>query len=834
MLQKFDLRVIFSFLFTLTYFSVKAQYVSIPDSVFAMYIANNVSAVCITGNNTTGWRLDTTCTALLTDSSITVSVGVSNLSGLQYFKNLRTLNCSYSSITSLPPLPGTLKRLICRQTRLTGLPPLPSTLEYLDCSVDSFVHSLPSLPISLTSLYCDLDSISSLPTLPSNLINLSASDNSLSIIPVLPSSIKYLNISRNHVSALPALPVGLMYLYCDGNRLSSLPTLPDSLVQLKCFENNNLSTLPVLPTNLQTLECYWTSIIALPALPPKLWSLECGFNRISVLPTLPDSLKILTCEYCDLNSLPALPRTIDNIQIYGNMGITCLPRIYPQNLTTLFIANTGIICLPNRFTASNSDVVLDTFPLCQPESGCDFYYNIAGNIHRDTSANCTSDSLHPGTKLKNIKVSLLQSNQVVQQFFTGMSGEYSFATALNTNYVVAVDTLFAPIHINCPTNGFHSEYLTINDSTHLNSNFGASCSQNDYAVTRIIPTGLYRPGSNCIFLISAGSLLSQYNFSCDTLIHGTITTVVSGPAHYLSPAPNSIAPAFVSGDTLIYQINDLRTLVDDDLSINVKIDSTAMVNDLVCINVSIATEVPDYNQLNNQSTNCVSINNSHDPNLKEVYPIDTIHSGDWLTYTIHFQNTGNDTAYLILVKDTLSPYIDASSFQYIASSHNAIVQVFDRSVIFTLPKVNLVDSATNPILSQGWIQYKVKTKLGLPTRTQIKNTAYIYFDLNSAVVTNTTQNIIDTTLPNVGIDPIPDLKQLIIYPNPNNGAFLMETSNSIGKECYVSDILGQEVTRIRIDSDKQNIKVDRLSDGMYTLCLKGYAPKRFILVGNGF
>ena len=61
------------------------------------------------------------------------------------FKNLTTLHefdltrvtqlyCGYNQLTSLPPLPETLKELSCSNNQLTSLPPLPETLKILDCT----------------------------------------------------------------------------------------------------------------------------------------------------------------------------------------------------------------------------------------------------------------------------------------------------------------------------------------------------------------------------------------------------------------------------------------------------------------------------------------------------------------------------------------------------------------------------------------------------------------------------------------------------------------------------------------------------------------------------
>ena len=66
---------------------------------------------------------------------------------------------------------------------------------------------------------------------------------------------------------------------------------------------------------------------------------------------------------------------------------------------------------------------------------------------------------------------------------------------------------------------------------------------------------------------------------------------------------------------------------------------------------------------------------AYDPNDKIVSPQGI---GDFggilqdtpeLEYTIRFQNTGNDTAFNVVIKDPLSPYLDWSSLEILGASH---------------------------------------------------------------------------------------------------------------------------------------------------------------------
>ena len=50
--------------------TAKAQYVSIPDTLFSRWLNTNGYTSCLTGNGTVGWHLDTTCSAVLTATTI--------------------------------------------------------------------------------------------------------------------------------------------------------------------------------------------------------------------------------------------------------------------------------------------------------------------------------------------------------------------------------------------------------------------------------------------------------------------------------------------------------------------------------------------------------------------------------------------------------------------------------------------------------------------------------------------------------------------------------------------------------------------------------------------
>jgi hypothetical protein len=484
-----------------------AQYVAIPDVNFGIWLNTHGYATCMTGNSSTGWMLDTTCNKVLTDTSINCyNSYISNLTGISYFVSLKRLDCSYNLLTSLPSLPNSLIYLWCSGNQLTSLPSLPSSLTYLNCYYNQLT-SLPSLPSSLTVLEC----------------------------------------SSNQLTSLPSLPNSLYILYCNNNQLTSLPSLPNSLTDLYCF-SNQLTSLPSLPNSLTQLDCRYNQLTSLPSLPSSLYDLSCSYNQLTSLPSLPSFLYDLDCSHNQLTSLPSLPKTLITLKCSSNQNISCLSTIYINYLYEFYISGTSITCLPNRFTASSYDINPNTLPLCTPMTGCDFYYNIAGDIHSDTSINCTQDSLHPAQSvLRNMKVQLKKNGQVIQQFYTDNSGQYSFKTDSLSSYEVTVDTTGLPFTIACPSSGSLYDTLTATDSIHINDNFGLTCKGvTDYAAISIF-ANRFRPAFQTLININAGNLTTlQYGGNCGAGIAGKVTTILSPSVHFISPASGALTPTSIS------------------------------------------------------------------------------------------------------------------------------------------------------------------------------------------------------------------------------------------------------------------------------------------------
>ncbi len=307
----------------------KAVLVNIPDANFRARLQVLYPACFV------GVQMETTCVGITSATSLIVnSLNIANLSGLEYFTSLQTLNCSENFLlTSLPALPSGLKNLVCGLTGLTTLPTLPTTLLQLSCSRTQLTN-LPNLPTGLQTLWCPYNKLASLPSLPVSLTNLDCSDNPLGTLLTLPANLQELTCLNNQLTSLPTLPTGLRVLACGNNPLGTfltLLTLPAGLRELTCF-NNQLASLPTLPAGLQFLSCGENPLGILLPLPTNLQILSCNNNELTNLPTLPSGLLSLDCRGNQLTNLPALPSSgFQSLNCRGNqLDFADLEAINPK------------------------------------------------------------------------------------------------------------------------------------------------------------------------------------------------------------------------------------------------------------------------------------------------------------------------------------------------------------------------------------------------------------------------------------------------------------------------------------------------------------------------
>ncbi|WP_343634272.1 T9SS type A sorting domain-containing protein [Fluviicola sp.] len=225
----------------------------------------------------------------------------------------------------------------------------------------------------------------------------------------------------------------------------------------------------------------------------------------------------------------------------------------------------------------------------------------------------------------------------------------------------------------------------------------------------------------------------------------------------------------------------------------------------------------DVDSTNNEYIFNGTVLNSYDPNEKHADLPSALDPDlqEKITYTIHFQNDGNLEAYNIVVRDTLSPNLDLSTFEFLGASHACEVTVDEntREVIFNFPNIMLASSELDSLGSQGIFSYQISENADLPVGSVIENTAYIYFDFNPAIVTNTTHHINDSAL---GLNETTS-ENIVMYPNPAENR--VQFSGALVKEVSIYDLAGKLVLEITNCSTNE-ISVEDLQTGIYQVVLK--------------
>jgi len=447
------------------------------------------------------------------------------------------------------------------------------------------------------------------------------------------------------------------------------------------------------------------------------------------------------------------------------------------------------------------------------------YGDITGTVYIDNDGDCTfstGDVPLNGVYISSPDYLTSPAGSLTNYGYTNFSGNYLIHQQQSwmSNYVVTVP----------------SSYLFI---------FPLSpCFSGSYAFTTLPQTGVDFPlqcsnsidvqcyaESNSAVRLHTPFFIHPYvnNTGCDS-VSGQMKLIKDSRAIY-DASLSAYPPDMISGDTLIWNYTNLTNLTNGAYwntmmsDIHLTADSTVIVGDTLCFRIYTGVPAGDLDPYNNDITFCLPVVYSYDPNEKDVLPKGAGPEGyispltDSVVYTIHFQNTGSSYAYNVKVVDTLSSYLNASSLKILGTSHLMDPEWLAPGVVrFNFNGIMLPDSTYDEAASHGDVRFSVKLNPGLTPGTQIKNTGYIYFDENPAVVTNTALNTIEITT-NVNQASLPN--NVKVYPNPATDNITVE--NLEGGTLTIVNMNGVVMLERNIVNNKTVIDISKLPAGVYVL-----------------
>ena len=229
-----------------------------------------------------------------------------------------------------------------------------------------------------------------------------------------------------------------------------------------------------------------------------------------------------------------------------------------------------------------------------------------------------------------------------------------------------------------------------------------------------------------------------------------------------------------------------------------------------------------------------------DPNDKTGYPTgygdnNYIDQNQKMTYHIRFQNTGTDTAFNVVVLDTLTEHLEVASLQLLSSSHEYTLEILEENILqFSFNDILLVDSVKNEPLSHGYIRFEIDQNLDVPLGTVLNNSAAIFFDFNEPVITNVTAHTLGEEFIEVELRTsifTAPLYKMSAQPNPfaNATTITIDQLNQKDNSFFLYDLQGRLVKQQDFIGNQFELQRQELLPGMYLFKVQSNGQ----VIGNG-
>jgi uncharacterized repeat protein (TIGR01451 family) len=293
---------------------------------------------------------------------------------------------------------------------------------------------------------------------------------------------------------------------------------------------------------------------------------------------------------------------------------------------------------------------------------------------------------------------------------------------------------------------------------------------------------------------------------------------------YLSANP---APSTVIGNVVTWNQAQLTAWQQRHYSVRLQVPpDIGLLGTVLNSSATVSTTNADAALANNSTNHAVTVTGSYDPNDKlartssqysdSIYYIGT---DEWIDYTIRFQNTGTDTAFNVVITDTLPPTLDPASLVIGAGSHPFTWEVRDDGVLkFYFINILLPDSNVNEPASNGFVGFRIRPRLPLTPGTVIENIANIYFDFNPPIITEPSVLVAEFS---TGVD-MRSGNALRIFPNPaQDRVFLTAGEERILRwSLFTSD--ARLVRSWNVIGDQHPIALNGLAPGSYIIQAEGH------------
>jgi len=494
--------------------------------------------------------------------------------------------------------------------------------------------------------------------------------------------------------------------------------------------------------------------------------------------------------------------------------------VAPDYLVSNNTLNTVVSPTFYKLISGLDTVIVDFTFVSEPIPNPCSYQTITGKTYIDKNADCTFNAgdVGVGNYMPTFNVNLSNSlNSFPSQYSSNANGEYT--ALVQESYFNSASVNANPLYqFTFPNDGCAPNSYTVSTLPQTGLDFVLQCADIDVSV--------YGSHSVARPTVPFTMFPSVINFGCDT-ISGVLNLILDPYVTY--NAANSSNPAdIISGDTLKWIYTDITNVANSaywqTFTGGIELTPDASLNAGDVITFQIFTDVPanDVDATNNSKTINITLVNSYDPNFKEVSPKGLSSPGyisaetEVLTYTIHFQNTGNAPALNIFVIDSLEANIIPSSLRILDASHAMTPDwIGNNTIKFNFNNINLADSVSNEPQSHGYVMFEIDMEQNLSSGDEIKNKADIYFDNNAPIITNYALNTIEY----LGVNENSLTTDLFVsvYPNPCHGQTTVTLNNPLNDsfEFVLYDLSGKTILSKLINSNNLTLNTAPFENGVY-------------------
>ncbi len=201
---------------------------------------------------------------------------------------------------------------------------------------------------------------------------------------------------------------------------------------------------------------------------------------------------------------------------------------------------------------------------------------------------------------------------------------------------------------------------------------------------------------------------------------------------------NTATPIY--DDTLVLTIDSLQPKKSASLPFIFFVNPTNYkLGDKICFKAYIdaASTARDSMPDDNIFDDCGTVSAPLDPNEKLVQgDVEKTYLDKFVTYTVHFQNKGTDTAYRVVVRDTIDmTHLDLEGFKLNWSDYPCKALIYENVIEFIFDNIRLPYESLSGVKSEAGFNFTLGLRPVARKENDFKNKAAIFFDYEEPVIT---------------------------------------------------------------------------------------------------